>query len=165
LAAPIVSFVGRSGSGKTALLVKVVRGLARKGWRVGTVKHFRHDFETDRPGKDSYRHFHAGASASMIASGRKLALVRRLRRPLSLRRITAEFFPDMDLVVAEGFKGEAGPKIEVLRGAVSRTPICPSRGRGLIALVSDCEVPGYPQPRFHPSETGRIVRFIAKELL
>ncbi|MCX5795958.1 MAG: molybdopterin-guanine dinucleotide biosynthesis protein B [Elusimicrobia bacterium] len=165
MAVPIVSFVGRSGSGKTTLLVKVVRGLARKGRRVGTVKHFRHDFETDRPGKDSYRHFHAGASASMIASQDKLALVKRLRRPLSLRRIAAEFFPDADLVVAEGFKGEAGPKIEVLRRAVSRRPVCPARGRGLIALAADFEVAGYPQPRFRLSEAGKIVRFIEKELL
>ena len=165
MAVPFVSFVGRSGSGKTTLLVKVVRALARKGWRVGTVKHFRHDFETDRPGKDSYRHFHAGAAASMLASDRKLALVKRLRRPLRLRRIAVELFPDMDLVVAEGFKGEPGPKIEVLRGAVSREPVCPPRGAGLIALVCDFEVPGYPQPRFRPAEAARIVRFIEKEIL
>jgi molybdopterin-guanine dinucleotide biosynthesis protein B len=165
VATPFVSFIGKSGSGKTTLLVKVIRSLSRKGYRVGTIKHFRHDFETDQPGKDSYRHFHAGASASMIASGQKLALVKRLRRHLSLRRIAAEFFPDMDLVVAEGFKGEAGPKIEVLRSAVSRTPVCPARGKGLIALVSDFEVAGYPQPRFRSSEAGRIVRLIEKELL
>jgi molybdopterin-guanine dinucleotide biosynthesis protein B len=165
MAVPFVSFVGKSGSGKTTLLVKVVRLLARKGYRVGTVKHFRHAFETDRPGKDSYRHFHAGAAASMIASGDKLALVKRLRRPPSLRRLLAEHFPDMDIVVAEGFKGEPGPKIEVLRPPVSREPVCPARGRGLIALVSDSAVAGYPQPRFRPAEAGRIVRFIEKEIL
>ncbi|MBI5241532.1 MAG: molybdopterin-guanine dinucleotide biosynthesis protein B [Elusimicrobia bacterium] len=165
MAVPSVSFVGRSGSGKTTLLVKVVRALARKGYRVGTVKHFRRGFETDQPGKDSYRHFHAGAAASLIASGDKLALVKRLSRPLRLRRIVTELFPDMDLVVTEGFKGEPGPKIEVLRRAVSREPVCPPRGRGLIALVCDFAVPGYPQPRFRSGEAGRIARFIEKEIL
>lgn len=165
MAAPFVSFVGRSGSGKTTLLVKVVRALARKGYRVGTVKHFRHEFETDRPGKDSYRHFHAGAAASMIASEEKLALVKRLPRPLSLRRIVSEHFPDMDLVVAEGFKGEPGPKIEVLRRAVSREPVCPPRGGGLLALVCDFAVPGYPQPRLRSGEVRKIVRLIEKEIL
>jgi molybdopterin-guanine dinucleotide biosynthesis protein B len=165
MAVPFVSLVGRSGSGKTTLLVKLVRLLVRKGYRVGTVKHFRHDFETDRPGKDSYRHFHAGAAASMLASGKKLALVKRLRRPPSLRRLLTEHFPDMDIVMAEGFKGEPGPKIEVLRQAVSREPVCPPRGGGLRALVSDRAVAGYPQPRFRPDEAGRIVRFIEKEII
>ena len=165
MAAPFLSFVGRSGSGKTTLLVAVVRRLARKGYRVGTIKHFQHPFETDRPGKDSYRHFHAGAAASMIASGEKLALVKRLPRPLSLRRIVKDFFPDADLVIAEGFKGEAGPKIEVVRGAVSRRPVVPARGAGLVALVSDLPLKGYPQPCFSPADAKGVVRFIEERFL
>jgi len=162
---PVVSIIGRSGSGKTALLVKIIRRLSRKGYRVGSIKHYRHRFDIDRPGKDSHRHFQAGAAASMIVSPKKLALVRRLPRPVGLDRIIRDHFPDMDLVITEGFKREAAAKIEVVRNAVAKTPVSAPRDRGLLALVVDVPLAGYPQPQFRPNETAKIVRFIEKEFL
>lgn len=159
---PVVLFVGRSGTGKTTLLVKVVRALKRKGRRVGTVKHFKHDFETDKPGKDSYRHFHAGAALSAIVSPRKLALVQRLRRPPVLKDIVRAFYGEADLVLVEGFKRQKGPKIEVLGG---NRPVCRPRGDGLIALVSDVPVAGYPQPRFKRKEAAKVVQLIEERCL
>lgn len=163
--APVVSLVGRSGSGKTTLLVELVRRLSRKGYRVGTIKHFRHEFETDQPGKDSYRHFHAGSAAAMIVSDDKLALVERLARPMSLAALARDYFPGLDLVLAEGFKQEKGPRIEVLRSAVDPVPLSRPRGDGLIALVSDRPLAGYPQPRFRPDQAGRLALFLEREFL
>ena len=84
---PIVSIVGKSDAGKTTLLEKLIPELKRRGYRVATIKHDAHQFEIDHPGKDSYRHFHAGADWTIIGSPAKLALVRRLERELSLDEI------------------------------------------------------------------------------
>ena len=161
----VLSIVGRSDSGKTTLMVKLVRRLSRKGYRVGTIKHYRHAFEIDQPGKDSYRHFHAGSVACVIASEGKLALVRRLDKPPRLEGIVADYFRGLDLVLAEGFKRGRQPKIEVLRSGTGLAPVCRPRGDGLIAVVCDEALPGYFQPRFRPQEVGKIVHFIEREFL
>ncbi|MBI4676597.1 MAG: molybdopterin-guanine dinucleotide biosynthesis protein B [Elusimicrobia bacterium] len=162
---PVLSIIGRSGSGKTALLVRLVRRLSRKGWRIGTIKHCRHGFEADRPGKDSFRHFQAGASASMAVSPKMLAVVRRLKCPLSLASVVKEHLPGMDLVLAEGFKRERFPRIEVWRRAVGEAPVTAPGDARLVALVTDRPLPGYRQPQFHPSRVQDIVEFIEEEFL
>jgi molybdopterin-guanine dinucleotide biosynthesis protein B len=116
---PIVSIVGKSDAGKTTLIEKLVPELKRRGYRVATIKHDAHQFEIDHPGKDSYRHFHAGADWTIIGSPAKLALVRRLDRELTLDEIAA-LITDVDLILTEGYKREARRRIEVSRRAVAR---------------------------------------------
>ncbi len=133
---PAVAFVGRKNSGKTSVLVQVVRELKRRGLRVGTLKHaHHHDFEFDRPGRDSYRHFQAGADVSVVSSSVKLAMVRRVQSEPLAREIVRDMFPDVDIVLVEGYKTQDLPKIEVYRRVAHRQPLPPDPWR--IAVVSD----------------------------
>jgi molybdopterin-guanine dinucleotide biosynthesis protein B len=97
---PIVSIVGKSDAGKTTLIEKLIPELKRRGYRVATIKHDAHQFDIDHPGKDSYRHFHAGADWTIIGSPAKLALVRRLDREFTLDEIAAQI-TDVDLILTE----------------------------------------------------------------
>ena len=133
---PVVSFVGWSGSGKTTLLEKLIPELVRRGYRVATVKHDVHGFEMDREGKDTWRHRKAGSSCTLISSSSRLALVRDMDHDASLDEIRERFVSDVDILLAEGFKKEPGPKIEVFRAGVHPEPMFAGHP-DLIALVSD----------------------------
>ena len=111
---PIVSIVGKSDSGKTTLLEKLIPELKRRGYRVATIKHDAHQFEIDHPGKDSYRHFHAGSDWTLIGSPAQLASVRRLERELTLDEIAADI-SGVDIILTEGYKRETKRRIEVSR--------------------------------------------------
>jgi molybdopterin-guanine dinucleotide biosynthesis protein B len=132
----LVAIVGKSDSGKTTLIEKVVPELVKLGLRVGTVKHDAHSFEIDHPGKDSWRHGQAGAHAYAIASPERLAFITRLDGEMPLADIARRFFAGFDLVVAEGYKRTAPHRVELFRvGAGHAEPQC---GPGeAIALVTD----------------------------
>jgi len=142
---PIVSIVGKSKSGKTTLLEKLIAELKRRDYRVATVKHHVHaDFEIDYPGKDSWRHFQAGAEVTIVSSPVKLAMVRRQDHDASLSELAA-LITDADILLTEGYRWETAPKIEIVRAARSQSPIC--EPDELIALVTDltfeCSVPHF----------------------
>src|SRR5579863_4395000 len=103
--AAVFGLAGWSGSGKTTLLEKLIPALAARGLRVATLKHAHHDFDTDQPGKDSWRHRRAGASEVMVSSSRRWALVHELRGEPEppLEDLLARLSP-ADLVIVEGFK-------------------------------------------------------------
>ncbi len=111
---PIISIVGKSDSGKTTLIEKLVPELKSRGYRVGTIKHDAHSFDIDHPGKDSWRHKQAGAEVSTISSPEQVAVVRSVNTELTLDEITADYLGEMDVVLSEGYKREKKPKIEVL---------------------------------------------------
>jgi molybdopterin-guanine dinucleotide biosynthesis protein B len=132
----LVAIVGKSDSGKTTLIEKVVPELVKLGLRVGTVKHDAHSFEIDHPGKDSWRHGQAGARAYAIASPERLAFITRLDGELPLADIVKTYFTGFDLVVAEGYKNTAPYRVELFRtGAGHAEPLC-APGEA-IALVTD----------------------------
>ncbi|HEU0265776.1 MAG TPA: molybdopterin-guanine dinucleotide biosynthesis protein B, partial [Geobacterales bacterium] len=112
---PTVSFVARSGTGKTTLLERVIAILNGQGYRVGVIKHDAHRFDIDHPGKDSHRLTVAGAATMLITSSEKLALVKRHENSPSLEELVASYFGDVDVVLTEGFKGSGMPKIELHR--------------------------------------------------
>ena len=132
----LVAIVGKSDSGKTTLIEKVVPELVKLGLRVGTVKHDAHSFEIDHPGKDSWRHGQAGAYAYAIASPERLAFITKLDGELPLVDIARRFFAGFDLVVAEGYKRTAPHRVELFRvGAGHADPLCgPDEA---MALVTD----------------------------
>src|SRR5512140_584046 len=134
-----ISFVAKSGTGKTTLLEKVIVCLKERGYRVGVIKHDAHRFDIDHPGKDSQRLTAAGADTMMITSGEKLAMVKRHAASPPIEELLERYFTDMDLVLVEGFQGSSLPKIEVHRKEFRRTLIC--RGDrndpGLAAVASD----------------------------
>ena len=132
----ILCVTGRKNVGKTTLIERLVPLLQRRGLRVATVKRPAHGFEPDTPGKDSYRHFHAGAHASLVYGHGVVALVRRLEGQPPVEELVAAHLADADLVLVEGHKGSALPKIEVFRAGVHPTPLYDGQ-REFIALASD----------------------------
>ena len=134
-----VSFVAKSGTGKTTLLEKVIAELKSRGYRVGAIKHDAHSFSIDHPGKDSYRLTAAGADTMLISSPTKLALVKQHDVSPPIEKLLGTYFSDVDIVLTEGFKKSGLAKIEVHRSARNDTLIC--RGEeydpSLIAVATD----------------------------
>lgn len=158
---PIVSIVGKSDAGKTTLIEKLIPELKRRGYRVATIKHDAHQFEIDHPGKDSYRHFHAGADWTVIGSPAKLASLRRLERELTLDEIAATI-TGMDIILTEGFKREAKLRIEVSRRAHTTELI--SDPAELLAIAADYPI-DIGVPVLDLNDAAAIVDLIEREVL
>lgn len=161
-AAPaLVAVVGKSDSGKTTLIEKLVPELIRLGLRVGTIKHDAHSFEIDHPGKDSWRHGQSGAAAYVIASPERLAYIARLDGEMPLDAIARRYFTGFDLVVAEGYKRTSPHRVEIFRaGAGYDAPLC---GPGeALALVTDA--PLEHEHRFGLDEAREAAQFLAARL-
>jgi molybdopterin-guanine dinucleotide biosynthesis protein len=157
----LVAIVGKSDSGKTTLIEKLVPELVRFGLRVGTVKHDAHSFEIDHPGKDSWRHGQAGAHAYVVASRERLAYIARLDGELPLADIARRYFAGFDIVVAEGYKRTAPHRVEIFRaGAGHDAPLC-APGEAL-ALVTDA--PLEHTHRFGLDEGRPLAQFLITRL-
>lgn len=134
---PIVSVVGRSDSGKTTFLEKLIPALKARGIRLAVVKHDSHGFEMDRPGKDTWRLRQAGADAVMISSPNQMALIRSgLEKEATLDQLAAMVDGAVDLVLTEGYKSGDKPKIEVSREVIMNGELL-CRDEELIAVVAD----------------------------
>ena len=156
---PIISLVGRSSSGKTTLLEKLIPELRRRGYKVATIKHHAHPgFEIDRPGKDTWRHAQAGSEHVVIAAPDKVASIRRVARAQTLDEIAATIY-DVDVILTEGYKRADKPKIEVVRAARSAEPIC-DPGE-LLAIVSDVAL-SIGVPRFGLDDAVGLADLIAE---
>ena len=162
----LISFVAKSGTGKTTLLEKVITELKGRGWLVGVIKHDAHRFEIDHPGKDSYRLAAAGADTMLISSPEKLALVKRHTTTPPIQDLIATYFRDMDIVLTEGFKQSNLPKIEVHRRERSATLLCRGDNHDptLIAVASD-EPLELDVPLFDINDSRGIADFIEKGLI
>jgi molybdopterin-guanine dinucleotide biosynthesis protein MobB len=128
---PIVSIVGKSKSGKTTLIEKLLGELKSRGYKVATVKHTNQKLTFDEPGKDSWRHTQAGSEVTIVSSPDKLVLIKPLREEPSLEEIAHLAGEDYDLILTEGFSEGNAPKIEV------RGKEAPLAARKLIAIVSE----------------------------
>ena len=142
----VIGLAGWSGSGKTTLITKVIPVLAGRGWKVATIKHAHHDFDIDQPGKDSWLHRAAGASEVIVASSRRFALIHELRGAPEppLEDILAKLSP-ADLIIVEGFKRHAHPKLEVYRASVGKPLLYPDDDC-IVAIASDAPLPQAPLP-------------------
>jgi len=129
----VIAVSGVKNSGKTTLLTKIVPLLRDRGLRVAVIKHDSHEFQPDIPGTDSFRLREAGANAVAVYSGTRYMLVRE-REQASVEELLS-FLRDMDLVLLEGMKHSAYPKIEIVREAVSQKPVCDPAT--LLALCTD----------------------------
>lgn len=151
--------VGWKNSGKTGLMERLVAEITARGLSVSTVKHAHHRFDVDQPGKDSYRHRTAGASQVLLSSGTRWALMSELRgapEP-SLAALLAKLDP-VDLVLVEGYKRDAHPKIEAHRAATGQPLIAPGDPT-VLAVASDSQ-PEVDRPLFHLDATAEIADFI-----
>jgi molybdopterin-guanine dinucleotide biosynthesis protein B len=157
----IISIVGRSQSGKTTLIEKLIPALKRRGHKIGTIKHSHHIFDFDKTGKDSWRHKDAGAETVIIASPDKIAMVKNDHRG-TLTGLE-KFFDDLDLVITEGYKKEDKPKIEVVRAARHADPVLKNDSH-LVAVVSDVDLQ-LNVPVFGLEEIDRLADFIEKNYI
>ena len=136
---PVLGFAAWSGTGKTTLLVQLLPTLRGRGLRVGMVKHAHHSFEVDQPGKDSYELRKAGASPMLVVSNRRWALMSDLeaeREPTLQETLDRLDQSQLDVILVEGFKHEAFPKIELHRAAVGKDLLFPN-DPDVIAVATD----------------------------
>ena len=161
-----VSFVAKSGTGKTTLLEKVIGQLKERGFRVGVVKHDAHRFDIDHPGKDSHRLTAAGADTMLISSPEKLAMVKKHAQSPPIEELLATYFGDVDIVLTEGFKKSGMPKIELHRKERSDTLICRGEEHDptLIAVASD-EPLKLDVPVLDLNDPGTVADFIVQRFL
>jgi molybdopterin-guanine dinucleotide biosynthesis protein B/molybdopterin-guanine dinucleotide biosynthesis protein len=161
-----LSFVAKSGTGKTTLLEKVIAELKGRGHRIGVIKHDAHRFDIDHPGKDSHRLTAAGADTMLISSPAKLALVKQHEASPPIEELIATYFADVDIVLTEGFKKSGLPKIEVHRRERSATLLC--RGEehdpSLLAVASD-EALSLDVPVLDLNDAGAVADFIEERFL
>jgi len=156
---PIVCFVGRSNSGKTTLIERVIPELVRAGYKVATVKHAGHGFDLDTEGKDSWRHKQAGASGVVILSKGSMAMFADVSDQMKVEEVRDRFLDgSYDLIIAEGWKNEAYPKIVIMSERIGEIPIS---SKGLLAVVSDNPV-GLDVPVFDPNDVPAVAALIMK---
>lgn len=160
----ILGVAGWSGSGKTTLILELIAAFARRGLVVSTMKRAHHDFDIDSPGKDSYRHRHAGASEVIVASDRRWALIHELRdaEPPTFEALIAHLTP-VDLLIVEGFKHHAHPKLEVFRSSVGKTMLWPSDPE-IFAVASDAELADCALPLLNLNDPLGIADFLFAKL-
>ena len=160
---PIISIVGRSNTGKTTLIEKLVPELCRRGYRVATVKHALSGFEIDREGKDSWRHKKAGAYKTILISPTEMALMQVLRREYSVEELIDLYIKDADVILLEGHKNNPYPKIEVLRKNVEPIPRDGKEDQW-IAVVGD-EKQDIGIPHFHVDEIQKLADLLEERYL
>jgi molybdopterin-guanine dinucleotide biosynthesis protein MobB len=161
-----LSFVAKSGTGKTTLLEKVIAALKERGYKVGAVKHDAHSFNIDHPGKDSYRLAAAGADTMLVASPEKLALIKRHAVAPPVEELLATYFNDVDIVLTEGFKKSALPKIELHRRERSATLLCRGEEHDptLLAVASDSALE-LDVPVLDLNDAAQVADFIEEKFL
>lgn len=158
---PVISVIGKSKSGKTTLIEKLIPELRGRGFRIGIIKHAFHEFEIDKKGKDSWRHKAAGAETVVVSSPRYVTMVKDFQGE-NLAELEF-FFPDVDLVITEGFKKENKPQIEVFRKAQHKTPLS-TTNQNLIAMVTDSNL-SLSVPTFGLDDIKEIADIIEKNFI
>ncbi len=163
-AIPVVGFVGYSNSGKTTLLEKLLVELNGRGYRVAVLKHtYRAGLETDIPGKDTRRLWEAGAAQTILYAPDRLVSTLRCVEEPPLAAALALVAPGADLIIVEGDKRGAFPKIEVVRAARAATLLPDIEGR--VVCVTDVPELPWDGPRFGLEAVGALADFIETQLM
>lgn len=159
----IYGVIGWKNAGKTSLMERLVAEISGRGLRVSTVKHVHHDVDLDQPGKDTFRHRTAGAEEVVLASANRMALLREHRggEP-DLAVILARMAP-VDLVLVEGYKRDAHPKIEVFRREAGHELIQPDDPM-VRAVATDAALAVLTVPVLDLNDTAAIADFILREV-
>jgi molybdopterin-guanine dinucleotide biosynthesis protein B len=159
----VIGIAGYSGSGKTTLIEKVIPLLVAEGLRVSLIKHAHHEFDVHHPGKDSYRHRQAGCTEVLVSSGQRWALMHELRgAPEPSLAEQLRHFSPCDVVIVEGYKSEAIPRIEVHRKACD-APLLFPQDRHVVAIATD-EPLETPLPQIPLDDAAGVARFIMRHL-
>jgi molybdopterin-guanine dinucleotide biosynthesis protein B len=159
----IFGFAGYSGSGKTTLIEKLIPLFVQRGLRVSLIKHAHHTFDVDQPGKDSFRHRHAGCTEVLVTSSRRWALMHELRgAPEPTLQEQMERLSPCDLLLVEGFKHEPISKLEVYRAEVGESMIHP-HDSNIVAIASDAKVDSQ-LPQLDLNAPEAIAAFVLKHV-
>ena len=150
----VVGFSGYSGSGKTTLVEQLIPALKKRGLRVSVVKHAHHKFDMDHAGKDTFRHREAGAFEVVVASNKRLALLREfeMSAELTVHQLIAELYEGVDWVLVEGFKDSDLLKIEIWRAPHANYAGKPARYMDddfIVAIATDAP-DKLPEPTLRP---------------
>ena len=161
----IMGLAGWSGSGKTTLITKLIPRLIARGITVSTLKHAHHGFDLDQPGKDSFFHRAAGATEVIISSAKRWAILHELREEpeWDLRGLVAKMSP-VDLVLVEGFKRDAFPKLEIHRTANGKPLIHPEDPH-IVAIASDIALPQAKVPVIDLNDVESIADLLLKRAI
>jgi molybdopterin-guanine dinucleotide biosynthesis protein B len=158
---PVISFVAKSGTGKTTYLEKLIAEMKRRGYRVGCIKHDVHGFDIDKPGKDTWRHAKAGADVVCISSPEKMAVIKKVDQELKLAGVL-KYINDVDIIFTEGYKSEGCSKVEIFRSAACDHPLCAATE--LLAMAADIRV--YEGvPHFPLDDAAPLADFIEQRFL
>jgi len=169
---PMVAVVGKKNSGKTTLTVRLAAELGRRGHRVMTIKHGSHTFNIDPATTDTYRHYHEGEAAKVaMAAPDKFALIERWGEELGPEEIAERYMSDADVVICEGFRRSALPKIEVFRRAAHAAPLYTTdspQARHYVAVVTDVDdlrldIPVIPFSR--PDWLAALATLVEREII
>ncbi len=165
---PILGFAAYSGTGKTTLLTQLIPLLKVQCLRIGLIKHSHHNFEIDKPGKDSYRHREAGASPVMVSSRFRRAVIWERSEPSEPSLLEELSYFDkagLDLILVEGFKREPFPKIELHRPSLGKPLLFPEDD-SIIAIASDDKfLATIKLPVFDLNRPAQIADFIVNRFL
>jgi len=157
----ILSIVGKSDSGKTTLILKLIPELKKRGHRTAVAKHCPRGFDLDIEGKDSWKFTRAGGEGILLTSDRDFALLRPKENSVNIKEQLQNYFSDFDIVLMEGYSDEPGiKKIELVRKGIGRIDPKPS---GIIACVSDIEIETEKKV-FRPDDIPVMADFIISEL-
>ncbi len=159
----VFGVVGWKNAGKTGLMERLVTEITGRGHTVSTVKHAHHSFDVDHPGKDSFRHRMAGAREVLLASRNRFALMHELHGEAEppLADLLGKLAP-VDLVLVEGYKRDAHPKVEAFRAETNNPLIAPDDPT-IKAVASDVPL-SVQRPVFDLNNTAEIADFILKEV-
>ena len=155
---PIYQFVAWSGTGKTTFLEKLVRELKKRGMKVGVYKHDGHDFEIDRPGKDSWRMTQAGADVTVLSSAEKAVIMEN--RPVSPEDLT-DRIDGVDIILIEGYKSGPWRKIGLFRKGIGKG--LPVQAEECLAVITDADCPG-TERRFGFSDVSETADFLQQDM-
>jgi len=158
---PIISIIGESKSGKTTLIEKLISELKSRGYRVASVKHSVHKLDFDKTGKDSWRHLQAGSTATAIVSPDQVVVIKPVSKEPGLKEMARLFEDECDIILTEGFKESAAPKIEVHRKAAG-PPL--SGIKNIVAIATD-EPLETSTRQFSLNDVKAIADFLESDLI
>ncbi|MES2551256.1 MAG: molybdopterin-guanine dinucleotide biosynthesis protein B [Pseudomonadota bacterium] len=158
----VYGVIGWKNSGKTSLMERLVSEITGRDFSVSTVKHVHHTVDLDQPGKDTFRHRQAGAREVVLASADRLAILVEHRGPEpELPAVLARMAP-VDLILVEGYKRDAHPKVEVWRAETGHPLIQP--GDSLVRAVATDAALTLPVPVLDLNDTTAVADFILREV-
>jgi molybdopterin-guanine dinucleotide biosynthesis protein B len=159
---PIISIIGWHNAGKTTFLAGLIRALKERGLCVATIKHTGGEFAVDHPGTDTSRYAAAGSDVVVIVGKQRMALIEQTPEELPLAEVLARLPRGMDLIVTEGYKRIASPKIEIVRSATGTERI--ARDEELLALITDeaalAATAGAATPVFGTADVAGVVELL-----